>query len=90
MNFLSWKVRGLESPDRKFVIKRFLSSFNSMDFLMLQEDKAIGFMLETNLNFIWNNAIKFCTNHNRGRGGIALLTSPKWGNYITANGTSPC
>ena len=57
---------------------------------MMQEVKAIGFMLESNLNFIWKDAIKLFTKHDRGRGGIALLINPKWENYISENGCSPC
>ena len=59
MNCLSWNVRGLESPDRKYVVKRVLDSFNSVDLFMMQEIKAISFMLDTNLNFIWKDDIKF-------------------------------
>ena len=90
MNCLSWNVRGLESPDRKFVIKGLLNSLHFIDFFMMQEVKYVGFTLDSNLNFIWKDAIKFCTNHERGRGGIALLISNKWEKHITNNGCSPC
>ena len=52
-------VRGLESPDRKFFIKCLFNLFQSMDVFMMQEIKAVGFILESNLNFIWKEAIKF-------------------------------
>ena len=81
MNFLCWNVRGLESLDRRIVIKRLINSFQSIDFFMMQKVKAIGFMLESNLNFIQKDAIKLFTKHDRGRGGI---------NYISKNGCSPC
>jgi hypothetical protein len=90
MNCLSWNVRGLESPDRKFVIKRFLNSLHSLDFFMMQEIKAVGFTLDSNLNYIWKDAIKLYTNHVRGRGGIALLINNKWEKCITNSGCSPC
>ena len=90
MNCLSWNVRGLESPDRKYVIKRLLDSLHSIDFFMMQEVKAVGFTLDSNLNFIWRDAIKIYSNHERGRGGVALLINCKWGNYITNKGCSPC
>ena len=90
MNCLSWNVRGLESPDRKYVVKRVLDSFNSVDLFMMQEIKATGFMLDINLNFIWRHAIKFYSNHIRGKGGIVVLVNPKWGKLITNNGVSPC
>jgi exonuclease III len=90
MNCLSWNVRGLESPDRKFVIKHFLNSLHSLDFFMMQEIKVVGFTLDSNLNYIWKDAIKLYTNHVRGRGGIALLINNKWEKCITNSGCSPC
>ena len=57
---------------------------------MMQEIKAIGFMLDINLNFIWKDAIKFYSSHVRGKGGIVVLVNPKWGKLITNNGVSPC
>ena len=90
MNCLSWNIRGLESPDRKYVVKCLLNSFNLVDIFMMQEVKSVGFTLETNLNYIWPNAIKFYSNHSRGKGGIAVLVNPKWGSFITNNGVSPC
>ena len=41
MNCLSWNVRGLESPDRKFVIKQLLNSLHSIDLFMMQEVKSV-------------------------------------------------
>lgn len=90
MNCLSWNIRGLESPDRKFVIKRVLNSFDNIDLVMLQEVKATGFNLETNFNFIWKDSIKFHFNHCRDKGGITILVNPKWGSFISDNSISPC
>lgn len=47
-------------------------------------------MLESNLNFIWKYAIKFHSNHIRGKGGITILVNLKWGSIISSNGVSPC
>ncbi|XP_059066391.1 uncharacterized protein LOC131857706 [Cryptomeria japonica] len=90
MNYISWNIRGLESPDRKYVIKKYLDSHPNLDFLMLQEIKAVDFTLHNNLVFLWKDAVKYHTLHSRGRGGVALLVSPKWSNYITNHGISPC
>lgn len=35
MKFISWNVRGLESPDRKFIVKRLLDMHKDTDFLLL-------------------------------------------------------
>lgn len=77
MKFISWNVRGLEAPDRKRVVKHFMDSHKDLHFLMLQELKTVNFTLETNLNFIWKDSIKFCYSHLKGRGGVGLLVSPK-------------
>ncbi len=89
MNCLSWNVRGLESLDRKYVVKRVLNSFNYVDLFMMQEIKATGFMLDISLNFIWKDAIKFYSSHIKGKGGIVVLVNPKWGKLITNNDVSP-
>lgn len=90
MNCVSWNIRGLESPDRKFVIKKYIDSQISLDFLMLQEIKAVDFTLYNNLAYIWKDAVKFHTLHTRGKGGVALLVHPKWSSCIIDHGVSPC
>lgn len=57
---------------------------------MLQEVKAVNFTLEVNLDFIWRDAIKFCTKHNKVKGGTALLINAKWRDSILNYGHSPC
>lgn len=90
MNFISWNVRGLESPDRKYIAKHFLDTIKNKDFIMLQELKAVDFMLDCSLDIIWKDSIKICTAHSKGRGGTALLINPKWTKYIMDKGRSPC
>lgn len=90
MKVISWNVRGLEAPDIKRIVKCFLDSHKDLDFLLLEELKYVNFTLETNLNVIWKDSIKFCSSHLKGRGGVSLLVSPRWANFITANGCSPC
>lgn len=89
MNCVSWNIRGLECPDRKFVINNFISSRNNIDMIMLQEIKSTGFNLQSNLNFIWRDSIKFSTNHPQGRGGMVIFLRPKWGPKIKSFGFSP-
>jgi hypothetical protein len=90
MNCITWNIRGLECPDRKYVVRNFISGMKNLDLIMLQEVKATGFCLESNLNFIWKDAVKFHTNHPHGRGGVVILLSPKWGPRIKCHGISPC
>lgn len=90
MNFISWNVRGLESPDRKYIAKRFLDTISNKDFIMLQKIKAVDFILDLNLEFIWKDSIKLCSAHSKGKGGTALLINPKWSKHIVDKGRSPC
>ncbi len=45
LNVASWNVRGLESSDRKYIVKRFLDMSKELDMLLLHEVKAIVFAL---------------------------------------------
>ena len=73
MKCISWNIRGLESPDRKSIIKRFLLGNKNID---LQELKVVDFLLSSSLDFIWRDAIKIFTNHPKGKGGATLLINP--------------
>jgi exonuclease III len=75
LNILSWNVRGLESPDRKKIVRRFLSHYKSKDVVLLQEIKSTNFSLETNLNFIWRDVVHYTTQHEKGKGREAILIS---------------
>lgn len=90
MKCLSWNIRGLESFDRKYIVRRLLNSHKDLDFVLLHEVKAINFTLETNLNFIWKDSLKLFTNHEKGKGGAAILINHNWKNSIIDSGVSPC
>lgn len=61
-----------------------------LDCLMLQELTSVGFTLEIGLKCIWRDARCFYTNHSKGKGGTAILLSPKWANKVLRWGQSPC
>ena len=90
MKILSWNVRGLESPDRKFIVKSFINRLSIPNFLMLQEIKATGFALDITLDHICKDVVKIVSNHPKGKGGVALLLHPRWSNHIYDSGISPC
>lgn len=90
MKCLSWNIWGLESRDRKYIVRRLLNSHKDLDLVLLQEVKAINFTLETSLNFIWKDSLKFFTNHEKGKGGATILINPNWKNSIIDSGISPC
>ena len=90
MKVFSWNVRGLESPDRKTIVKNFMSSHAKFDIMILQEIKTVGFNLDTALNFIYKDSFKIVTGHTKVKGGVSLLINHKWTNSITSFGISPC
>ena len=55
---------------------------------MMQELKAVNFLLSSSLDFIWRDAIKIFTNHPKGKGGVALLINLYWEKYINSTGCS--
>lgn len=61
-----------------------------MDFLFLQEIKAIDFTLEVNLNVVLRDALNFFTKNEKGRGGAANLINSKWSESNICLGISPC
>lgn len=90
INLTSWNVRGIESPDRNYVVRQFLNLDQNKDFVFLQELKVVGFMLETNLNFIWGNSWFMASKHEKGKWVVAILVANKWKPYLTNLGVSPC
>lgn len=52
-NCYFWNVKGLESPNRKYIAKIFLNSERKKDVVLSEEVKSTYFTLETNLKFIW-------------------------------------
>lgn len=90
MHIHSWNVRGLEMPNRKYVVRKWCSSIKEKDIIYLQEIKKVGFHAYTMLKFLWGQAIGFHSNHDRGKGGTAILVGPKWADKIIANVVSPC
>lgn len=90
MNCISWNIRGLESLDRKYVVKRFLKMHKNIDILMLQEIKLVQFTLDINLKCIWTDSVQFVTKYSKGRGGVAILISKEWAKMIKRWHSSPC
>ena len=90
MKIMSWNVRGLESPNCKFIVKSFINRLSIPTCLMLQEIKVTSFALDIVLDHIWKDAFKIVSNHPKGKGGVALLLHPRWSNHIYDSGISSC
>ena len=78
LNYISWNVRGLEASDRKYVVKRLLNSHRELDFMLLQEVKAIRFDLDIALRCIQRDPTIISTKHRKGKGGSSILISLNW------------
>lgn len=78
LNYISWNIRGLESLNRKQIVKRFLNRCKDKNVVLLKELKLVGFTLENSLRFVWREVIQFATKHERVRGGAAILLSTEW------------
>ena len=77
-------------PDRKFLVRRWCNKLKDKDIICLQEIKVVGFQAYSMMKFLWDKAIGFHSNHERGKGGVALLIHPKWESYIDSHGCSEC
>lgn len=52
LNCISWNVRGIESPNNKYVVKRFWNQHKHIDIMLIMEVKATKFILDVNLRYI--------------------------------------
>lgn len=78
LHLVSWNVCGLCEPDRKFAVKLWLNSHRpKVDILALQEVKADPFRLDIALRTILPDFTHISSPPDDGRGGTALLISPK-------------
>lgn len=50
----------------------------------------VGFQAYSMMKFLWDKAIGFHSNHERGKGGVVFLIHPKWESYIDSHGCSEC
>lgn len=79
LHLVSWNLCGLCEPDRKYVVKLWLQSLQpKVDILALQETKADPFRLDVALRAILPNFTHFLSAPIDGRGGSAILISPKF------------
>ena len=77
-------------PNRKYLVRRWCNKLKDKDFICLQEIKVVGFQAYSILKFLWDKSIGFHSNHERGKGGVAILICPKWESFIVSHGCSMC
>lgn len=61
LSCISWNVRGLETHDRKYIIKSLLKQHPMLNVALLHEVKAIGFTLDIWMKCIQKDVIPFST-----------------------------
>ena len=89
LNIHNWNVRGLEIPDRKYVVRSWCNKLKHKNIICLQEIKTMGYHAYNTLKFIWDKATCFFSGHQRGKGGVALLISPCWMSNIIEHDFHP-
>ena len=62
-------------PDRKYLVRRWCNRLDTKDIICLQEIKVVGFQDHSILKFLWDKAVVFNSNHERGKGGVAILST---------------
>ncbi|CAM6094721.1 unnamed protein product [Calypogeia fissa] len=77
LNVASWNVRGLCSPNRKWIIRNWIRQLpHSLSILALQEIKADNFRRDVALRTILPDFQHFSSAPCEGRGGSTLLIHP--------------
>ena len=74
----SWNVKGMESMDKKYIVKRFLKWDKEIYTLLLQDVKDVEFTLDITLKCIWKNAKVLSTKHQIRKGETSIYVSPRW------------
>ena len=66
-------------PNRKFLVRRWCNKLKDKDIICLKEIKVVRFQAYSMMEFLWDKAIGFHSNHERWKGGIGFAYSPKMG-----------
>ena len=72
----SWNVRGLEITDRRYIIRKWCNKLRDKDIVCLQEIKVVDFQASYINKFLWDKAIGFHSEHEKVKGGMAILMGP--------------
>ena len=87
MIFLSWNVRGLTDPVRRYMVRDDITfcatKYGGLDIVCLQEVKITEFQLQCACALIYPNSQIYSTKHPPGRGGAVVLLANRWhGNFV--------
>ncbi|KAJ7558752.1 hypothetical protein O6H91_04G054100 [Diphasiastrum complanatum] len=79
MNVVSWNVRGLNSPIRRSLLYRYISSLPLSNLVIcLQETKLSGFLLDVLIKSFAHNFNYSCSPADGSRDGLLTLVSRDW------------
>ena len=83
-------VKGVEMNDRKYIVRKWCNKLRDKDTVCLQETKVFNFQASCINKFLWDKAIGFHSEHEKGKGGMEMLVGPKWADSIVQHGCSRC
>ena len=65
----SSNVRGIESSNKKYIVKKILKMSKEIDLILLQDVKVIGFSLDNELKYMWKYIDAYFAKNEKGKGG---------------------
>ena len=72
--------------DRKYIVRKWCNKLKDKDIVCLQEIKVVIFQASCINNFFGDKPLGFHSEHEKGKGGVAMLVRPKWADSILQHG----
>ena len=76
--------------DRKYIVRKWCNKLKDKDIVCLQEIRVVGFQASCINKFLWDKALGFHSEHEKGKVEMAMLVGPKWVDSILQHGCSRC
>ena len=75
---------------RKYIVRKWCNKLKDKDIVCLQEIKVVNFQASCINKILWDKAIGFHSEHEKGKSRVAILTRPNWAESILQHGCSRC
>ena len=64
--------------DRKYIVRKWCNKLKDKDIVCLQEIKVVSFQSSYINKKLWDEALGFHSEHEKGKGGVTMLVELKW------------